>query len=209
MLPLLNIGFFTVHFSSYLLQHQFERWWAGQQCAEEQFGVLWLTTRAFRTSNGSRAWILQVWPLSSVILLVVTIKGRNKRNRILSTAHRVIAVFSSEWLWFLFCRDILETRIKTVFREHLKISRDIPFTHVYRFTTGSCDQDEVRPVIAGFRSLRDKENILRHCTSSKSMKKDGIYCTEDFSSKGGNTRYGSALLSWNCFAFPENQALRF
>ena len=31
-----------------------------------------------------------------------------------------------------FCRDILETRIKTVFREHLKISRDIPFTHVYR-----------------------------------------------------------------------------
>ena len=47
-----------------------------------------------------------------------------------------------------FCRDILETRIKTVFREHLKISRDIPFTHVYRFTTGSTDPDEVRKCIA-------------------------------------------------------------
>ena len=43
-----------------------------------------------------------------------------------------------------FCRDILETRIKTVFREVLKISRDIPFTHVYRFTVGNADKDEVR-----------------------------------------------------------------
>ena len=42
-----------------------------------------------------------------------------------------------------FCRDILETRIKTVFREVLKISRDIPFTHVYRFTVGNADADEV------------------------------------------------------------------
>jgi hypothetical protein len=42
-----------------------------------------------------------------------------------------------------FCRDILETRIKTVFREVLKISRDIPFTHVYRFTMGNADADEV------------------------------------------------------------------
>ena len=42
-----------------------------------------------------------------------------------------------------FCRDILETRIKTVFREVLKISRDIPFTHVYRFTVGNADKDEV------------------------------------------------------------------
>ena len=42
-----------------------------------------------------------------------------------------------------FCRDILETRIKGVFREVLKISRDIPFTHVYRFTVGNSDKDEV------------------------------------------------------------------
>ncbi len=29
-----------------------------------------------------------------------------------------------------FCRDVLETRIKMVFREHLRISRDMPFTQV-------------------------------------------------------------------------------
>lgn len=61
-----------------------------------------------------------------------------------------------------------------------------------RFTTGSSDPNEVRPIIAGFRSLRDKENILRHCTSSKSMKKQGIYCTEDFSSKGATRSTGAA-----------------
>ena len=42
-----------------------------------------------------------------------------------------------------FCRDILETRIKMVFREHLKISRDIPFMTVYRFTQATTDPDEV------------------------------------------------------------------
>ena len=29
-----------------------------------------------------------------------------------------------------FCRDVLETRIKMVFREHLRISRDMPLTQV-------------------------------------------------------------------------------
>ena len=29
-----------------------------------------------------------------------------------------------------FCRDVLETRVKQVFREALRISRDIPFTQV-------------------------------------------------------------------------------
>ena len=43
-----------------------------------------------------------------------------------------------------FCRDILETRIKMIFREVLKISRDIPFVTVYRFTTGNTDPDEVK-----------------------------------------------------------------
>lgn len=82
-----------------------------------------------------------------------------------------------------FCRDILETRIKGVFREVLKISRDIPFTHVYRFTVGNADKEEIRPIVAGFKSVRDKENILRHCTSSKILKQRAIYVTEDFSSK--------------------------
>ena len=44
-----------------------------------------------------------------------------------------------------FCRDILETRIKMIFREYLKISRDIPFVTVYRFinTTVNANPDEV------------------------------------------------------------------
>ena len=47
-----------------------------------------------------------------------------------------------------FCRDILETRIKMIFRETLKISRDIPFVTVYRFTTANADPDEVRVMIS-------------------------------------------------------------
>ena len=50
-----------------------------------------------------------------------------------------------------FCRDILETRIKMVFREHLKISRDIPFMTVYRFTQATTDPDEVSVKIQTFK----------------------------------------------------------
>merc|ERR1719510_1235556 len=82
-----------------------------------------------------------------------------------------------------FCRDILETRIKMIFREYLKISRDIPFITVYRFTTANTDPEEVRPIIATFRSIRDKENILRHTSSSKILRQKGIFVTEDFSNK--------------------------
>ena len=46
-----------------------------------------------------------------------------------------------------FCRDILETRIKMIFRETLKISRDIPFVTVYRFTTANADPDEVSVIM--------------------------------------------------------------
>ena len=54
-----------------------------------------------------------------------------------------------------FCRDILETRIKGVFRDVLKISRDIPFTHVYRFTVGNADKEEVTL----FFSITDLLNV--------------------------------------------------
>ena len=47
-----------------------------------------------------------------------------------------------------FCRDILETRIKMVFREHLKISRDIPFVTVYRYPNLS-SQGSANSLIAG------------------------------------------------------------
>ena len=41
----------------------------------------------------------------------------------------------------------------------------------------------MRPIIATFRSVRDKENILRHASSSRSLKKDGIFVTEDYGNK--------------------------
>ena len=55
-----------------------------------------------------------------------------------------------------FCRDILETRIKGVFRDVLKISRDIPFTHVYRFTVGNADKEEV----IFFFAVTDSSNLI-------------------------------------------------
>ena len=33
------------------------------------------------------------------------------------------------------------------------------------------------------RSIRDKENILRHTSSSKILRQKGIFVTEDFSNK--------------------------
>ena len=90
-----------------------------------------------------------------------------------------------------FCRDVIETRVKEVFREHLKISRDMPFTQVSRkikgsaiyrpipfliiywpFTqvyrmempcaaTGEGGDAVVRPIVVAFRSARDRDNILR------------------------------------------------
>ena len=41
----------------------------------------------------------------------------------------------------------------------------------------------MRPIIATFRSIRDKENILRHTSSSKILRQKGIFVTEDFSNK--------------------------
>jgi hypothetical protein len=41
----------------------------------------------------------------------------------------------------------------------------------------------VRPIVATFRSVRDKENILRHTTSSRILRGKGISVTEDFSNK--------------------------
>lgn len=41
----------------------------------------------------------------------------------------------------------------------------------------------MRPIIATFRSVRDKENILRHTSSSRILKQKGIFVTEDFSNK--------------------------
>ena len=60
-----------------------------------------------------------------------------------------------------FCRDVIETRVKEVFREHLKISRDMPFTQVYRMDMPNAAEGDVRPIVVGFRSARDRDNILR------------------------------------------------
>ena len=82
-----------------------------------------------------------------------------------------------------FCRDILETKIKGVLREHLKISRDVMFTTIYRIVRFD-DEDEVdkgpRPIVAGFKSGRDKENVIRQ---AKLLKGKKIWITEDCSDK--------------------------
>ena len=74
-----------------------------------------------------------------------------------------------------FCRDILETRIKTVFREVLKISRDIPFTHVYRFTVGNADKDEVRFCYEQNIVLHYHINHARYSHTSNLLYQQTIY----------------------------------
>ena len=100
-----------------------------------------------------------------------------------------------------FCRDILETRIKGILKEHLKISRDISFLQVrqllclLRFVIPAewpCMQVKridsapevsgARPCIVSFAAWKDKENVLRQ---AKLLKGCGIYITEDVSHKNG------------------------
>ncbi|TRY77999.1 hypothetical protein TCAL_07855 [Tigriopus californicus] len=79
-----------------------------------------------------------------------------------------------------FCRDVMETRVKQVFREHLRISRDIPITQVYRIEMPNANPEEIKPIVVGFRSSKDKENILRHANL---LRKANIYITEDTTGK--------------------------
>ena len=77
-------------------------------------------------------------------------------------------------------RDVLETVIKFIFRDVLNIKRMIPLTHVYRFEDKPqtlCQP--LAPVVVGFLKMRDRENILPQCASSKALKDSGIYVTED------------------------------
>ena len=60
---------------------------------------------------------------------------------------------------------------------------------------------QVRPIVAGFKSLRDKENILRHCTSSKVLKTQAIYVTEDFSAKRSRKLDQAGSRHKMCFKF--------
>lgn len=79
-----------------------------------------------------------------------------------------------------FCRDVMETRVKQVFREHLRISRDIPITQIYRIEMPNANPEEIKPIVVGFRSSKDKENILRHANL---LRKANIYITEDTTGK--------------------------
>ena len=49
-----------------------------------------------------------------------------------------------------FCRDVIETRVKEVFREHLKISRDMPFTQVIRKIDGSAIYRPINTFLASW-----------------------------------------------------------
>ena len=62
-----------------------------------------------------------------------------------------------------FCRDILETRIKLLFREYLKIARDIPFTHIYRFTTANADPNEVTKSLLLSTYYKVSMNTFKDC----------------------------------------------
>jgi len=83
-----------------------------------------------------------------------------------------------------FCRDILETRIKGILKEHLKISRDITFLQVNRIHSAP-DVNGAKPCIACFANWKDKENVLRQ---AKLLKGCGIYITEDISAKNGSNK---------------------
>ncbi len=65
-----------------------------------------------------------------------------------------------------------------VFREHLRISRDMPLTHIYRAEVPESQKEEgkVRPMVVGFKSLKDKDAILTH---TNLLRKQGIFVTED------------------------------
>ncbi len=83
-----------------------------------------------------------------------------------------------------FCRDALETRIKMVFREHLRISREMPLTHIYRVDLPEhaikSNRKNVKPLVVGSKSLKDKDSILTH---TNLLKKEGIFVTEDTTGK--------------------------
>jgi len=93
-----------------------------------------------------------------------------------------------------FCRDILETRIKGILKEHLKISRDISFLQVKRIDTG--EVSGVKPCIVSFTNWKDKQNVLRQ---AKLLKGCGIYITEDITNKSngakGKLRRSSSVAS--------------
>ena len=51
----------------------------------------------------------------------------------------------------------------------------------------------MRPIVATFRSVRDKENILRHTSSSRILRQKGISVTEDFSNKRQHSKGGDKV----------------
>ena len=54
-------------------------------------------------------------------------------------------------------RDILETMIKCIFRDMLKIKRIVPLTQVYRHS--SLEAEKIKPIVVGFLHIKDKESI--------------------------------------------------
>ena len=63
------------------------------------------------------------------------------------------------YYWFLW---------KNYWKYSSKICIYVPFKE-----TSTSINFQIRPIVAGFKSVRDKENILRHTTSSKILKQRG------------------------------------
>ena len=103
-------------------------------------------------------------------------------------------------------RDILETMIKCIFRDMLKIKRIVPLTQVYRHS--SLEAEKIKPIVVGFLHIKDKESILPQCVSSRILKQRGIYVTEDFvsSSPQKTLKIGSPKKALNLLQFSPTKA---
>lgn len=75
---------------------------------------------------------------------------------------QVISTYLCRLIYFKVCINNIRSCQIILFREHLHISRDMPFSQVYRIEMPNAAPDEIRPIVVGFKSMRDKDNILRY-----------------------------------------------
>ena len=83
-----------------------------------------------------------------------------------------------------FCRDVLETRVKQVFREALRISRDIPFTQVRK---DAVKRERLVMYLIDFRSTGSTCRILIRTRFGRSWSDSGRSRTRTTSSGSSPT----------------------
>ncbi|TRY67395.1 hypothetical protein TCAL_02283 [Tigriopus californicus] len=75
-----------------------------------------------------------------------------------------------------FQRDVLELRIKKLFKDELGMIREIPLVDVFRYTEGP-RINNAAPIIVSFKNRKDKEQLMWRCKDK--MKSLGLLVTED------------------------------